>query len=76
MGSSVAVALKHYQHLSGTATALVSACQFGFAGLIGYGLAQFPITSSSLAVPVLLATVVSLLVNCRGYWTPKVNRGA
>lgn len=53
MGTATALALKDFEQQAGVATALLGACQFGLAGLIGILIAQWMPGPLSLAIPVL-----------------------
>lgn len=63
MGCAIALALRDFEKLAGTATAMLSACQFLMAGIIGYVVAQFPIHPSSLALPVLMFSLLGFIWN-------------
>ncbi|HAT6977815.1 TPA: multidrug effflux MFS transporter [Legionella pneumophila] len=60
MGTATALALKDFEQQAGVATALLGACQFGFAGLIGILTAQWMPGPLSLAIPVLCLTALGL----------------
>lgn len=53
MGTATALALKDFEQQAGVATALLGACQFGLAGLIGILIAQWIPGPLILAIPVL-----------------------
>lgn len=53
MGTATALALKDFEQQAGVATALLGACQFGLAGLIGILIAQWMPGPLILAIPVL-----------------------
>ncbi|WP_367607815.1 multidrug effflux MFS transporter [Legionella sp. W05-934-2] len=63
MGCSIALSLQGFEKNAGTATALVSACQFALAGILGWIVAEFSVTTVSLALPVLLFAIMSLMWN-------------
>jgi len=66
MGCSIALALRDFETNAGKATALISASQFGFSALVGGLIVQFDISPLSLAIPVLLVSLVGIkLVNRR-----------
>lgn len=73
MGCSIALALDDYEDLAGTATALVSACQFGVSGCIGYLVAKFTPSPWLIAFPVLVLTLISLAWNFRLYTKLKIS---
>ncbi|HIC7357971.1 TPA: multidrug effflux MFS transporter [Legionella pneumophila] len=60
MGTATALALKDFEQQAGVATALLGACQFGLAGLIGILTAQWMPRPLSLAIPVLCFTALGL----------------
>ncbi|APF04087.1 TPA: multidrug effflux MFS transporter [Legionella pneumophila] len=60
MGTATALALKDFEQQAGIATALLGACQFGLAGLIGILTAQWMPEPLSLAIPVLCFTALGL----------------
>ncbi|HIG0326707.1 TPA: multidrug effflux MFS transporter [Legionella pneumophila] len=60
MGTATALALKDFEQQAGVATALLGACQFGLAGLIGILTAQWMPGPLSLAIPVLCFTALGL----------------
>ncbi|MFA1377862.1 multidrug effflux MFS transporter [Legionella pneumophila] len=60
MGTATALALKDFEQQAGVATALLGACQFGLAGLIGVLTAQWMPGPLSVAIPVLCFTAVGL----------------
>lgn len=61
MGTSTALALKDYEHQAAFGTALLGACQFGLAGLIGIVVAQWTPGALSLAIPVLSFSLLGFL---------------
>ncbi|HAT3882474.1 TPA: multidrug effflux MFS transporter [Legionella pneumophila] len=60
MGTATALALKDFEQQAGIATALLGACQFGLAGLIGVLTAQWMPGPLSVAIPVLCFTALGL----------------
>ncbi|HAT1882671.1 TPA: multidrug effflux MFS transporter [Legionella pneumophila] len=60
MGTATALALKNFEQQAGIATALLGACQFGLAGLIGVLTAQWMPGPLSVAIPVLCFTALGL----------------
>jgi len=62
MGPAVAIALENFSHVSGTATSLINASQFLFAGTIGTLLMLHTVTSAvPFAVVLVLLALFSLL---------------
>lgn len=61
MGCSVALALRDFDELSGIATSIVSACQFGISALFGAIIAQTNLSPVSLALPVLVISIIGLV---------------
>lgn len=66
MGAATALALKDFAEHAGTATALLSACQFGLAGLIGVIVAQSVPGALGVAIPVLCFSVLGFISVSRG----------
>jgi MFS transporter, DHA1 family, multidrug resistance protein len=60
MGCATALALRDFDHISGTATSLISAAQFSLAGLIGVVITYWPLSPMSLAVPMLMLVLFNL----------------
>ena len=60
MGAATALALKDFKLQAGTATALLGACQFGLAGIIGILTSQCKSTPLILAFPVLSLGAIAL----------------
>lgn len=66
MGSATALALNDFKLQAGTATALLSSCQFGLAGLVGVIAAQYDPRPTIIALPVLLISGVAFIRNRKG----------
>lgn len=63
MGCSCALALKDFEHISGSATSLISASQFGIAGFMGILVTSWQLTSLSLAIPMCIFAVINLIIS-------------
>lgn len=61
MGCSIALALRDLEAISGLATSIVSACQFGVSACIGALIAQTSLTPLHIALPVLLLSLFGLV---------------
>jgi DHA1 family bicyclomycin/chloramphenicol resistance-like MFS transporter len=61
MGCATALALKDFEAIAGTATSLVSAIQFGLAGLIGILVTFWTLGPMSLAIPMLILALFNLV---------------
>lgn len=66
MGCAAALSSKDFDNLAGLATSMLSACQFAIAGAFGTVVANLSLTPTSLALSVLLMSVIgSVLVMVR-----------
>jgi MFS transporter, DHA1 family, multidrug resistance protein len=61
MGCATALALKDYESMAATATSIVSACQFSLAGITGALITLWPFSPMSLAIPVLIFTILGIV---------------
>lgn len=61
MGCATALALKDFEHKAGTATALVSAAQFFFAGFVGMLITYWPLSPMGIAIPMLIFSILNIL---------------
>ncbi|WED43282.1 multidrug effflux MFS transporter [Legionella cardiaca] len=60
MGTATALAIKDFKQQAGIATAVLGACQFGLAGLIGILVAKLTPGALNLAIPVLCFSLLGL----------------
>ncbi|MDX2345760.1 MAG: multidrug effflux MFS transporter [Legionella sp.] len=65
MGCATALALQDFEHIAGTATALISSAQFSLAGLIGVFITIWHLTPMSLAVPMFSLVMLNILLFVR-----------
>lgn len=62
MGNATALALDDFKQQTGTATAILAACQFGLAGFIGIATAQWHPAPFILAAPILSLSIFILIL--------------
>ncbi|MCH9689068.1 MAG: multidrug effflux MFS transporter [Gammaproteobacteria bacterium] len=59
MGCATALALKDFESIAGTATSLITACQFSVAGIIGALITYWSLGPMSLAIPMLILLIIN-----------------